>query len=137
MKKDGKVYYTGTVPQGYNMKNDWEDDEFKDMAENLILEDCTNHYEGEFCGRRYNNVKDFADVLGATIYPYQSNRKRQNRNNFRAGDLNAYQSNRNNIRYNDLARALVYDGKRKSSKRRSKRRSSKRRKSKRRKSSNQ
>ena len=146
MKKDGNVYYTGIVASGYRMKDDWNDDEFIEMANQLILEDCSNNYEKGFCDRNYSNVKDYADALGAV---YQSNKERQRLRRNNPGYNGNYRHNtiqgnnrynvddryNNGIRYNDVARGLLHDGKRKSSKRRSKRKP--KRKSSKRKSSNQ
>ena len=157
MKKDGNVYYTGIVASGYRMKDNWNDDEFIEMANQLILEDCSNKYEKGFCDRNYSNVQDYADALGA-VYRSNQERQRLGRNNpryngnyrhntiqgnnrYNANNLERHNNDRynNGIRYNDVARGLLHDGKRRS-KRRSKRKSSKRRSSKRRskrKSSNQ
>ena len=138
MKKDGNVYYTGIVASGYHMKDDWNDDEFIEMANQLILEDCSNNYEKGFCDRNYSNVKDYADALGA-VYRSNQERQRLRRNNqgyngnyrhntiqgnnrynrYNANNLERHNNDRynNGIRYNDVARGLLYDGKRRSKRR--------------------
>ena len=148
MKDDGKVYYTGRVANGYYMKDNWDDVEFKRMARQLILEDCSNKYDKELCGRNYNSVKDYTDALGAGYYNSrnynQGNYNPRNYNNLRNYNNPRYYNYPRNYSYNPLnnpgytydqvAELLeVNDGKkRKSSKRKSsKRKLSKRKSSKR------
>uniref|UniRef100_A0A6C0E1D9 Uncharacterized protein n=1 Tax=viral metagenome TaxID=1070528 RepID=A0A6C0E1D9_9ZZZZ len=148
MKNYGKVYYTGRVASGYYMKNNWEDDEFKEMARQLILEDCSNKYDKELCGRNYNSIKDYTDALGAGYYnsrnynqgnynPRNYNPRNYNSRNYNPRNYNPinynprnYPINNPGYTYDQLAELLeVNDGKkRKSSKRKSSKRKSSKRK---------